>query len=492
MMNDRRKSDRPVVVTKPSNKAGEPAAERVERRGLAKGKTPRQNTDRTPDRIIVQSALGRIRQAAVKDKRQRFTGLMHHIYNLSMLREAYYGLKRDAAPGVDGETWRNYGENLESNLEDLSARLRRGAYRARPVRRVYIAKADGRMRPLGVTALEDKIVQRATVEVMNAIYETDFLGFSYGFRPGKGQHNALDALYVGILTKKVNWVLDGDISSFFDGIDHEWLVKFIEHRIADQRVVRLIRKWLNAGVLEEGRWKSSEEGTPQGGSASPLMANIFLHYVFDLWVHHWRKTKARGDVIVVRFADDFVVGAQHRSDAERLHKDLEERFAKFKLKLHPEKTRLIEFGYFAANNRKRRGQGKPETFNFLGFTHICGKKRSNGMFTVYRRTISKRDRAKLKEIKTGLRGRMHQPVPQVGKWLKTVVEGHNRYYGVPSNEQSLSSFRFQVARQWFRTLRRRSQKTRVTWERMYRLIDRWLPPPRIHHPYPLRRLGVIT
>ena len=492
MMNDRRKSDRPVVVTKSSNKATEVAAERMERRGLAKGKTPRQNTDRTLDRIIVQSALGRIRQAAVKDKRQRFTGLMHHIYNLSMLREAYYGLKRDAAPGVDGETWRDYGENLGSNLQELSARLRRGAYRARPVRRVYIAKADGRMRPLGVTALEDKIVQRATVEVMNAIYETDFLGFSYGFRPGKCQHNALDALYVGILTKKVNWVLDGDISSFFDGIDHEWLVKFIEHRIADQRVVRLIRKWLNAGVLEEGRWKSSEEGTPQGGSASPLMANIFLHYVFDLWVHQWRKTKARGDVIVVRFADDFVIGFQHRSDAERLHKDLEERFDKFKLRLHPEKTRLIEFGYFAASNRRRRGQGKPETFNFLGFTHICGKKRSNGMFTVYRRTISKRDRAKLKEIKAGLRRRMHLPVPQVGKWLKTVIEGHNRYYGVPSNTQSLSSFRFQVARRWFRSLRRRSQRTRLTWERMYRLIDRWLPPPRVHHPYPLRRLGVIT
>jgi group II intron reverse transcriptase/maturase len=492
MMNGRRKSDRPVVVTKSTNKATEVAAERMERRGLAKGKTPRQNTDRTLDRNNVQSALGRIRQAAVKDKRQRFTGLMHHIYNLSMLREAYYGLKRDAAAGVDGETWREYGEDLERNLEELSARLRRGAYRAKPVRRVYIAKADGRMRPLGVTALEDKIVQRATVEVMNAIYETDFLGFSYGFRPGKGQHNALDALYVGILTKKVNWVLDGDISSFFDGIDHEWLVKFIEHRIADQRVVRLIRKWLNAGVLEEGRWKSSEEGTPQGGSASPLMANIFLHYVFDLWVHQWRKTKARGDIIVVRFADDFVVGFQHRSDAERLHKDLEERFDKFKLRLQPEKTRLIEFGYFAASNRRRRGQGKPETFNFLGFTHICGKKRSNGMFTVYRRTISKRNRAKLKEIKTGLRRRMHEPVPQVGKWLKTVVEGHNRYYGVPTNEQSLSSFRFHVARQWFRSLRRRSQKTKLTWERMYRLIDRWLPPPRIHHPYPLRRLGVIT
>ncbi len=492
MKNDRRKSDRPVVVTKPSNKAGEPEAERVERRGLAKGKPTRQNTNRALDRESVQSALSRIRQAAMKDKRERFTSLMHHIYDLSMLREAYYGLKRDAAPGVDGETWREYGEELESNLEELSGLLRRGAYRARAVRRVYIPKADGRQRALGVTALEDKVVQRATVEVMNAIYETDFLGFSYGYRPGKNPHNALDALYVGLLTKKVNLVLDGDISSFFVGIDHEWLVKFIEHRIADQRVVRLIRKWLNAGVLEEGRWTRSEEGTPQGGSASPLMANIFLHYVFDLWVHHWRKTKAKGDVIVVRWADDFVVGFQHRSEAERFHKELAERFAEFKLKLHPEKTRLIEFGRYAANNRKQRGKGKPETFNFLGFTHICGKKRSDGMFTVIRQTISKRKRAKLGEIRTELRRRMHRPVPEVGKWLRSVVEGHNRYYGVPMNLQSLKSFRFHVARDWYRTLRRRSQKTRLTWERMYRLIDRWLPPARIHHPYPLRRLGVIT
>lgn len=492
MMNGRRKSDRPVVATKPANKTGAPAAEQVERRGLAKGKTPRQNTNRALDRATVQSALGRIRQAAVKDKKARFTSLMHHIYNLSTLREAYYGLKRDAAPGVDGETWRQYGENLESNLEELSARLRRGAYRAKPVRRVFIAKADGRQRPLGVTALEDKLVQRATVAVLNGIYETDFLGFSYGYRPGKGPHNALDALYTGLLTRRVNWVLDGDISSFFDGLDHQWLVKFIEHRITDQRVVRLIRKWLNAGVLEEGRWTCSEEGTPQGGSASPLLANIYLHYVFDLWVQHWRKTKAKGDVIVVRWADDFVVGFQHRSDAERFHKELVERFAKFKLKLHPEKTRVIEFGYHAANNRKRRGQGKPETFNFLGFTHICGKKRSNGMFTVYRRTMSKRIRAKLKAIKTELRKRMHQPLPEVGKWLRSVVVGHYRYYGVPSNLRSLYSFRLHLGRHWFQPLRRRSQRARLTWQRMYRLTDHWLPLPVINHPYPLRRLGVIT
>src|SRR5215213_3803671 len=498
MMNGCRKSDRLVVATKPANKAGEgatdanaPVAEGVERRGLAKGKPPRQNTNRALDREVVQSALGRIRQAAVKDKQARFTSLMQHIYNLSQLREAYYGLKRDAAPGVDGETWRQYGEQLESNLAGLSARLRRGAYRAKPVRRVFIAKADGRLRPLGVTALEDKIVQRATVEVLNGIYETDFLGFSYGYRAGKSPHHALDALYTALLTRRVNWVLDGDISSFFDGLDHEWLIKFIEHRVADQRVVRLIHKWLNAGVLEQGQWSCNEEGTPQGGSASPLLANIYLHYVFDLWVRHWRKTKAKGAVIVVRWADDFVVGFEHQQDAEQFHHELAERFAKFKLKLHPEKTRVIEFGRFAVKQRKARGQGKPESFNFLGFTHICSQTRK-GKFTVLRRTMSKRKRAKLKEIKMELRQRLHYPVPEVGRWLRSVVAGHNRYYGVPSNLGSLSVFRFHVGRAWYRTLRRRSQKTRLTWERMRRLINLWLPRPMLHHPYPSRRFGVIT
>ena len=498
MMNGSRKSDRPIVATKPANKVGArlnsdeaTMAERVERRGLAKGKPPRQNTNRAQDRGVVQSALGRIRQAAVKDRKVKFTSLIHHIYNLSTLREAYYGLKRDAAPGVDGETWRQYGEDLESNLTDLSLRLRRGAYRAKAVLRRFITKDDGRQRPLGVTALEDKIAQRATVTVMNAIYETDFLGFSYGYRPGKGQHNALDALYIGVLTRKVNWVLDGDLSSFFDGLDHEWLIKFIEHRIADQRVLRLIRKWLNAGVLDEGQWKCSEEGTPQGGSASPLLANIYLHYVFDLWVQHWRKTKAKGDVIVVRWADDFVVGFAHQADAEQFHHELAERFAKFKLKLHPEKTRVIEFGRFAVQNRKARGQGKPETFNFLGFTHICSQTRK-GKFTIGRRTMSKRKRAKLKEIKMELRQRLHYPVPEVGSWLRSVVAGHNRYYGVPTNLGALSVFRFHVGRAWYRTLRRRSQKTRLTWERMRRLINLWLPRPVLHHPYPSQRFGVIT
>ena len=497
MMNGRRKSDSPVVATKSTNKVdaaeGTAAsmAEAMERRGLAKGKTPRQNTNRALDRAVVQSALGRIRQAAVKDKRAKFTSLMHHICHLSMLREAFYGLKRNAAAGVDGETWRRYEKELESNLADLSARLRRGGYRAKPVRRVFISKEDGRQRPLGVTALEDKIVQRATVEVLNGIYEQDFLDFSYGYRPRRSQHEALDALYLG-LEKKVDWVLEGDISAFFDMMDHEWLMKFLEHRIADQRVLRLIRKWLKAGVLEREQWTSSEEGTPQGGSASPLLANIYLHYVFDLWVQHWRKTKAKGEVIVVRWADDFVVGFPHQPEAERFHNELRERFAQFKLKLHPEKTRVIEFGRFAIERRKRRGQGKPETFNFLGFTHICAKKRSNGMFTVLRRTMSKRKRAKLKAVKVELRKRMHQRVAEVGQWLRSVVEGHNRYYGVPTNLPSLGSFRYHVGRYWYRTLKRRSQKP-LEWERMLRLLDRWLPWPKLYHSYPLRpRPDVIT
>src|ERR1700752_4942962 len=492
MMDDRRKSDRPVVATKPANKAGEPVAERVERRGLAKGKPPRQNTNRAQDRAKVQSALGRIRQAAVKDKRQRFTSLMHHIYDPSMLREAYYGLKRERAAGVDGETWREYGEDLDSNIEELSGRLRRGAYRARPVRRVYIPKADGRQRPLGVTALEDKIVQRATVEVLNGIYETDFLGFSYGFRPGRSQHQALDALYTGLLTRKVNWVLDLDIKSFFDGLSHEWLVKFVEHRVGDRRVVRLIQKWLNAGVLEDGKRIRVEEGTPQGGSASPLLANVYLHYVFDLWIQAWRQKRAHGDVIVVRFADDIVVGFNRQADADQFRAEVTERMKKFHLELHPEKTRLLEFGPHAIDQRQWRGEGKPETFNFLGFTHICVKKKSNGRFTVLRQTIRKRLQTKLNEVKAELQRRMHEPIPDQGQWLQAVVRGHIRYYGVPWNQNALWILRFQVGRLWHRALSRRSQNGRVLWDRMRRLINRWLPVPTVCHPYPLRRMGVIT
>ena len=491
-MNGHGKSDRPTVPMKFPNKAGQPAAEGMEGKGLAEGNLRQQNAPRTPSREGAHSALERVRQAARRDRKMRFTALLHHVYNVEMLRVAFFSLKREAAPGVDGQTWRHYGEALEENLQDLSDRLKRGAYRAKPVRRVFIPKADGRQRPLGVTALEDKIVQRATVEVLNAIYETDFLGFSYGFRPGRSQHKALDALYTGLLTRKVNWVLDIDIRGFFDAIEHEWLVKFVEHRIADRRVVRLIQKWLNAGVLEEGKRMRVEEGTPQGGSASPLLANIYLHYAFDLWVHAWRQKQAHGDVIVVRFADDIVIGFQSKSDAERFWAELIERLRKFGLELHPEKTRLLEFGPFAAENRRRRGQGKPETFNFLGFTHICGKKRSNGRFTVVRQTIRKRLQAKLGEVKAELRRRMHEPIPKVGTWLRSVVGGHIRYYGVPMNSPALHVFRFQVGWLWHRALSRRSQKGRVLWDRMRRLIDRYLPPAHICHPYPLRRLGVIT
>ena len=492
MRNEHGKSDRPVVPEKSPNKAGQPVAEEMEGRGLTKGNLPQQNASRTPSRINAPSALERVRQEASKDKEMRFTALLHHIYRPETLRTAYFSMKREAAPGVDGETWRHYGETLEENLQGLSHRLKRGAYRAKPVRRVFIPKADGRQRPLGVPVLEDKIVQRAAVEVLNAIYETDFLGFSYGFRAGRSQHNALDALYTGLLTKNVNWVLDVDIRGFFDAISHEWLVKFVEHRIADQRVVRLIQKWLNAGVLEDGKRIRTEEGTPQGGSASPLLANVYLHYVFDLWAQTWRRQKASGDMIVVRYADDIVVGFQRKADAVRFWAELIERMRKFSLELHPEKTRLLEFGPFADENRKKRGEGKPETFNFLGFTHICGKKRSNGRFTVLRQTIRQRLQAKLSEVKTELQRRMHDSIPEVGQWLRSVVGGHIRYYGVPMNGPALCMFRFQVARLWHRALSRRSQNGRVHWDRMYRLIARWLPPARPCHPYPLRRMGVIT
>jgi RNA-directed DNA polymerase len=491
MTNGRGKSDRSVVPENSPNNAGASAAEGKEGRDLAKGNSREPTTLRTQNRAGVQQKLERVRQAATRDRSLQFTTLLHHVYDLDTLREAYFGLRRDAAPGVDGETWRHYGEDLERNLQDLSERLQRGAYRAKPVRRAFIPKPDGRERPLGVPALEDKIVQRATVEVLNAIYETDFLGFSYGFRPGRSPHSALDALYTGLLTKKVNWVLDADISGFFDAIDRSWLVKFVEHRIADRRVVRLIHKWLNAGVLEEGRRIQSATGTVQGGSISPLLANVYLHYVFDLWIQQWRKKRARGDVIVVRYADDFVVGFQHRDEAEQFWSDLRERFAQFGLELNAEKTRLIEFGPFAVERRRRRGQRKPETFDFLGFTHICGKKRSNGRFTVLRKTMRKRLQAKLRELKLELRRRLHAPIPEVGKWLRSVLVGHMRYYGVPMNTPALSRFRFLLIWLWLRSPRRRSQTSRMTWERMKRYVQRWLPPTRVYHPYPLRRLGVI-
>jgi group II intron reverse transcriptase/maturase len=342
-----------------------------------------------------------------------------------------------------------------------------------------------------VTALEDKIAQRSAVEVLGAIYETDFKGFSYGFRPGRSAHDALDALAVGIRYRKVNWVLDADIRGFFDTIDHEWLTRFIEHRIADRRVVRHIRKWLKAGVLEEGKHFSTEEGTPQGGSVSPSLGNIYLHYVLDLWADQWRHKQANGDVIIVRYADDCVFGFQHRSEAEKFLRELRKRLGEFNLELNEHKTRFIEFGRFAAENRDRRGKGKPETFEFLGFTHICGRSR-NGKFIVLRHTIRKRMQAKLKELKQELRYRMHFAIPHVGRWLGSVLLGHYRYYGVPNNGRAIGAFRHYVTRLWFKMLRRRSQRTRVNWERMSRLVKRWLPNPKIQHPYPEQRLRVFT
>lgn len=491
MMNGRRKSDNSVVPEKLLNKAEEPAAEAAEGRGLAEGNSHERNALRTQSREGAPSALERVRQAAKSDKKQRFTALLHHVYSVDRLEKAYRAVKREAAPGIDGETWQHYGEDLERNLQDLSARLKRGAYRAKPVRRTYIPKADGRQRPLGVPALEDKIVQRAVVEVLNAIYEEDFLGFSYGFRPGRSPHHALDALSVGIWRKKVSWVLDADIRSFFDTLDHGWLVKFIEHRIADRRVVRLIQKWLGAGVLEDGKRIQSEVGTVQGGSVSPLLANIYLHYVFDLWVQQWRTKRAKGDVVVVRFADDFVVGFQHRHEAEQFLNALRERYAKFGLELHPGKTRLIEFGRFAEQNRGRRGEGKPESFNFLGFTHSCGWTQ-RGKFTVLRQTMRKRWQAKLRAVKTELRRRMHDPIPQQGAYLRAVALGHMHYYGVPMNGPALSAFSQELAFVWWRVLRRRSQGNHLPWRRMTPRVRYWFPHVRICHPYPWTRFDART
>ena len=488
MMNDRGKSDRSIVPKKLPNNADTHAAEAVEGRDRAKGNPAKRDKPWTLSQAGLPSALERVGQAARQDRKLRFTALLHHIYDIDRLRKAYMAIEHEAAAGVDGETWQHYGENLEDNLRDLSGRLARGAYRARPVRRAYIEKADGRKRPLGVPVLEDKIVQRSAVEVLNAIYEVDFLGFSYGFRPGRSQHQALDALAYGIEKKWVNWILDADLQSFFDTLKHEWLVKFLEHRIADQRVIRMIQKWLNAGVLEDGKRMVSEIGTVQGGSISPLLANIYLHYVLDLWIERWRKTQAKGDVIVVRFADDFVVGVQHREKAEQLLAELRERFAAFGLSLHPEKTRLIEFGRRAMQDRKARGKGKLETFNFLGFTHCCGNT-SRGRFTVIRKTMRQRMLKKLKAVNLELQQRRHQPIPEQGSYIYALVSGHVNYYGVPFNSRAIQAFRYAVIQLWYKWLNRRSQRTSVTWERMQRFIGGWVPPAVVCHPYPSERFG---
>jgi len=483
------RSDRPVVPTNRSNNADGTAAEVGEERGLIKGNTNRQNASRTQSRNDAPSALDRVRKAAKRDKKTRFTALLHHV-TIDRLRHAYLTSKKRAAAGIDGVTWQHYGEHLEENLRALHDKVHRGAYRAKPSRRVYIPKPDGRQRPLGIAALEDKILQRALVEVMNAVYESDFLGFSYGFRPGRGAHDALDALAAGLQRKRVNWVLDADIRGFFDTIDHGWLVKFIEHRIADRRVLGLIRKWLKAGVMEQGRRWQTEVGSPQGATVSPLLANICLHYVLDLWVEQWRRRQGHGDVVIVRYADDFVLGFQHHSHAQRFLLELRERLARFRLELHPEKTRLLRFGRFAVAQRKERGEsGAPQTFGFLGFTHCCGRARS-GKFQLVRHTMRKRLTGKLREVTLELCRRRHLPVVQQGEWLGAVLRGHYAYFGVPTNIDALSAFRQEITQCWRRSLRRRSQRSRLDWQRMNRLATRWLPRAHIVQPWPETRFDV--
>jgi RNA-directed DNA polymerase len=489
-MHGRGKSDGLKVPAKLPNKGDVASpAEAVEGSGPAKGNLAEQNKVRTQRRAALQNELGRVREAAKRDKKQQFTALWHHVYSVDRLREAYFGLKRKAAAGIDGETWETYQQNLETNIVDLSARLKNGAYQAKPVRRVYIPKADGRQRPIGVTTLEDKIVQRATSEVLESIYETDFLGFSYGFRRGRGQHNALDAVAVGIRQKRVRWILDADIRGFFDAISHEWLMKFIEHRIGDKRVHRHVLKWLNAGVIESDELTKMKEGTPQGGSVSPLLANIYLHYAFDLWAEQWRRRHARSEMMIVRYADDAVVGFNNKDDADDFLVALRERLLKFNLELNEEKTRVIEFGLYARDNRRVRGQGKPETFNFLGFTHVCGYT-SKGRFMVVRQTMRDRMQRKLASVKLELRRHINAPIWKIGKWLGRVLQGHYNYYGVPMNGPNLKSFRRRITHLWHKSLERRSQKARMPWTEMRRIADKWLPQPRIVHPHPRDRLCV--
>ena len=490
-MDGRGKSDSTIVPVKSPNKTDQPAAEAVEGRGLTKENALKQNTHRTQSRKeSVPRALQRVRQAAIRNRREQFSALFHHL-STELLLESFYGIKRNASAGVDGLRWEQYEADLQRNIAELHSRLHRGAYRVKPSRRVYIPKSDGRQRPLGIAALEDKIVQRAVAEVLSAIYETDFLGFSYGFRPGRQAHEALDALAIAIRFKKISWMLDADVRSYFDRINHEWMERFLQHRIADKRILRLIHKWLKAGVVEDGLWTASEEGCPQGASISPLLANIYLHYVLDLWAHQWRSRHARGEVIIVRWADDFVVGFQYQDDAERFKEELADRFRKFSLELHPEKTRLIRFGRFAARDSRRfDAKRKPETFDFLGFTHYCGVNR-NGKFQVGRKTQRKRLTTKLHEVKAELRKRMHQTIPAQGEWLRSVVRGYFNYHAIPGNWEALGSFRTQATRLWYQSLRRRSQKSHITWQRMTKLAKSWLPPARILHPWPEQRLAAI-
>src|ERR671927_52020 len=483
------KSDPPIVAGKSANKAASAAAEPTEPRGGIEGKAGLQSTVRTRSRAAVSQAQDRLRQAVARNGKEKLTALPHHV-SLDTLRWAFLEQRRDAAPGVDRLTWEEYAVDLETRLADLHDRLHRGAYRALPSRRRYIPKPDGGRRPLGIAALEDKVVQTAVVAILTPVYEAEFLGFSYGFRPGRGQHDALDALAAGIARKRINWILDADIRSFFDTISHDWLVRFVEHRIGDRRIIRLLRKWLQAGVLEDGRMVETVAGTPQGASASPLLANIFLHYASDLWVARWRRRLATGDMIVVRYADDQIVGFEHRRDAERFLADLRERLARFGLRLHPEKTRLIEFGKGAIAARRARGLGRPETFDFLGFTHFCGTRRDGSGFVLGRKPVRRRMRARLGTIGETLRRLMHDDVAALGRWLGRVVRGWFAYFAVPGSMRWVAAFRHWVVRAWLTALRRRSQKHHMTWGRIAGIADKFLPRARILHPWPEARFAV--
>jgi RNA-directed DNA polymerase len=488
-MHVQEKSDCAVVPVNLSNKEAQASVESGEGRAQTKENIVQSHKLPTQSGKGLSQGLRGVRQAARERKQERFTALLHHL-NIGLLRDSFYALKRQASPGIDGVTWQEYETGLEDRLTDLLSRVHRGVYRAQPSRRVYIPKADGRQRPLGVAALEDKIVQQAVVTILNQIYEVDFKGFSYGFRPRRSPHQALDALAVGIQWKRVNWVLDADIRGFFDSMNHEWAMKFIEHRVADRRILRLIQKWLKAGVSEDGQWSETKLGTPQGAVVSPLLANVYLHHVFDLWVEAWRKKMAKGDVIVVRYADDLVLGFQYRTEAERFLREFRERLAKFGLELHADKTRLIEFGRFAARDRKQRGEGKPETFMFLGFTHYCGQRNSNGAFIVWRITAKRRMAAKLKAIKAELQRRKHHRTTEVGAWLRKVVLGYYQYHAVPGNSTQLRIFARRVCWLWRTVLVRRSQRAQVGWDRLYPLLSRWIPRPHVLHPYPMARFAV--
>jgi group II intron reverse transcriptase/maturase len=491
IMHGNEKSDEGVVPEKRSNKGGLPLAEAVEGRTSPKGNSRQTAAVRTRSRAAASNGLAAVRQAARQSKEVRFTALLHHI-TVELLERSYFALKRNSAPGIDSVTWQAYGVTLEEKLTDLHGRIHRGSYRARPARRTYIPKPDGSQRPLSILCLEDKIVQQAVVFVLEAIFEEDFLGFSYGFRPGRGQHDALDALHVGIYRKEVNWVLDADIQGFFDAMSHDWILRFLRHRIADKRILRLVAKWLKVGITEDGSVTRSSRGAPQGAVISPILANIYLHYAFDLWSHTWRRKMASGDVIIIRYADDIVLGFRYEHEARAFLQDLQTRMRKFELALHPEKTRLIRFGRHAAEQRKRLGQGKPETFDFLGFTHFCTRSRITRTFVIGRKTIKKRMRSQLKSIKMELRKRWHDPIAMTGSWLNKVLTGHLNYYAVPLNARSVTWFFSRVQDLWRRALRRRSQRAFVNWEKFSRLVERFFPPIQILHPLPCHRFDART